>query len=272
MHGLTVMLNGQLHEAERHYGIVLDAYDPARDAALRFAFGSDQAALALAHRAWTRALKGDSDGAREDGALARRRAETLAHGHTSAHVLGVLAIAALQAGGDAEAALAAQEARAIAVEHDFPYWVAWADVILAAGKRGRQPSEQMRALEAAISAYQQQNARQLLPMAYGRLAQVALDGGFADAARSAIARGLAVAADGGTIIHRPQLRLVEAGVRRALGDFDGEAASRELAFEEASGFGAGHILTQIALDGFRNAGGQAQIQWQRRYHASLRKG
>ena len=153
MHGLTVMLNGQLDEAERHYGIVLGAYDPARDAALRFAFGSDQAALALAHRAWTRALKGDGAGAREDGALARRRAETLAHGHTSAHALGVLAIAALQAGSDAEAALAAQEARAIAVEHDFPYWVAWADVILAAGQKGRQPSEQMRALEAAILAY-----------------------------------------------------------------------------------------------------------------------
>jgi tetratricopeptide (TPR) repeat protein len=41
MHGLTVMVNGQLDEAERYYGIVLGAYDPARDAALRFAFGSD---------------------------------------------------------------------------------------------------------------------------------------------------------------------------------------------------------------------------------------
>ena len=107
-------------------------------------------------------------------------------------------------------------------------------------------------------------------MAYGRLAQAALDGGFAEAARSAIGYGLAVAADGGTIIHRPPLRLVEARVRHALGDVGGEAASRELAFEEATLFGAGHILTQIALDGFINARGQAQIQWQRRYHASLR--
>ena len=271
MHGLAVMLNGQLDEAVGHYGVVLESYDPARDAGLRFAFGSDQAALALAHRAWTRELKGDRAGARDDCRLARRRAETLAHGHTSAHVLGVLAIAALQAGLDTEAALAAQEARAIAVEHDFPYWVAWADVILAAGQQGRQPSERMRALEAAISAYERQNARQLLPLAYGRLAQAALEGGLTEPARQAVTRGLAVAADGGTIIHRPQLRLIEARVRHALGEFDGEAKSRELALDEAATFGAGQILTQIALDGCMNARGQAQIQWQQRYHASLRK-
>lgn len=129
----------------------------------------------------------------------------------------------------------------------------------------------MRALEAAISAYERQNARQLLPLAYGRLAQAALEGGLTEPARQAVTRGLAVAADGGTIIHRPQLRLIEARVRHALGEFDGEAKSRELALDEAATFGAGQILTQIALDGCMNARGQAQIQWQQRYHASLRK-
>lgn len=267
MQGLAVMLNGQLSEAEQHYDTTLDIYDLDHDAPLRFAFGSDQAALAFAHRSWTRTLRGNVAGAKADAARARRQAERLAHAHTSAHVLGVLSLAALQSGSHLEAALTARGARAIASENGFTYWIAWADMVLAASQAQR-PAEQMRAMAAACALYKAQNAQQLLPMAYCCLGEMALKGGMIDEARDAVETGLALARRGGVIVERPHLKLIQARVLRSLGDRAGAAACREAAYDEAKKFGTALFLKQITLDGCIHSSGQDQILWQRRYHAA----
>ncbi len=267
MQGLAVMLNGQLGEAEQHYDTVLDIYDMERDAPLRFAFGSDQAAVAFAHRSWTRTLRGQVAGAKADAARARRHAERLAHAHTSAHVMGVLSLAALQSGSLPEAALTARETRAIASENGLSYWIAWADVVLAAAQAQR-PADQVRAMAAACARYKAQNAQQLLAMAYGSLGEIALSGGMVDDAREAVETGLTLAQRGGVIVQRPHLKLIQARVLRALGDRAGAAACREAAYEEAKRFGTALFLKQITLDGCTHSSGQDQILWQRRYHAT----
>ena len=62
MQGLALMLCGRFDQSFAQYDKVLEYYDPAQHAGLRFAYGSDQAALSHAHRAWGYAIMGDSAG------------------------------------------------------------------------------------------------------------------------------------------------------------------------------------------------------------------
>jgi hypothetical protein len=132
MRTLALMLSEQLSESLMHYDYVVEHYRADRHAVLRFAYGSDQLALTYAHQAWLHTIAGRNAEAETAARLARNASDWVAHLHTMAQVISVLASSTWSAGAHAEAVLYAQEARTTAIENGFQYWVPWADVVLAA--------------------------------------------------------------------------------------------------------------------------------------------
>lgn len=271
MQGLTLLLGGQLVRSAEHYDFVLDHYDFERHAVLRFAYGSDQAALSHAHLSWLHTIAGQSAKARHAARLAKQMCDQLNHAHTTAHVMSVLALAALTAGDHDEALLAAQEARAIAIENGFEYWVPWADVLHAADHARRTPRAGHRMLEAAMQNYQATGAQQLCPFVHLMMAAAALDDGQGKRGLEQANAGIALTKQNGCVLYQPELMRLKARAAFATGDAAGGEAALDISFRAACQSGALLFAQKSARDGMRLARGHAQIEWQARFHQICQK-
>jgi hypothetical protein len=268
MQALALMLSGQLALASAKYNFVLDNYR-TRHAALRFAYGSDQAALALAHQAWVHTIMGNCDLAGQFTRRARETCERLDHPHTTSHVLAVIAVAALSAGRYDDALATAQIGRAHAMEHDFAYWVAWSNVIIAAHAARVSPHAGIARLMTAMDDYKRTGAMQLCPMIYALISSAALNSGDNQAALRAADAGLALSAQNACSLYRPELLRARASALHGEGALGNAAGALDSAFLEARKNGALLFAQRISRDGIKLSRGQNQITWQNRYHACV---
>lgn len=205
MHALSVMLSGRLQQALQHYDLAIAHYRASRHGLMRFAWGSDQAAVAHAHRAWTHALIGDTNAVACSIRHARQACDRFDHAHTTAHAMSVIAIAALMSDTIDEAFLAAHEARAVALENRFPYWTAWNDIMLAAIDAPASPRTAYAALEVAHARYRATGAAQLSPLVHVFLSDAAQRANHAEQGLAEADAGLALVARGGCVLYRPAL-------------------------------------------------------------------
>ncbi len=267
MHAVAVMLSGEPLAAAGHYTYVDENYSTDRHAVLRFAFGSDQAALALAHRSWINRLVGAAAEANRDHLSALHHADRLDHPHTTAHTKSVLALAALMDDDLERAMLIAGEARASAVEHNFPYWTAWCDVIRAAGAARLRPRVGLRMLDGALAAYTATGAGQLGPLIAALQSEAARREGKLQLAREHAVRGLRQAERNGIRLYVPELLRQRARVEFAEGDIAAGSGGLEMAHHEARRQATILFARRIAKDGIRHTRDQDQINWQARFHA-----
>lgn len=248
--GLAKLLNGQLDAAFAHLRLALDLYDEARHANLRFQYASDQGALARAHLAWGEAIAGLLDSSIQNAEAALALSSRLRHPHTSAHVLCVLAARAQTLGDQASASALAYAGRTIAERHEFPYWVAWADIILGwsqrqAGDLGYE--ETIQHIENAIRAYRRTGATQALPYALLLLADVALTYDRPHRALSAVAEGWQLAERYGLMLYASELLRIRAVAElRSGSDLGDVSKTLEQAEQLATRQGAKTFFCRIA--------------------------
>src|SRR5690606_25985000 len=153
------------------------------------------------------------DSSIQTGEAALAPSSRLPHPHTSAHVLRVLAALAQTPGDQATASALAYAGRTIAERHEFPYWVAWADIILGwsqrqAGDLGYE--EAIQQIENAIRAYRRTGAAQALPYALLLLADVALAYDRPHRALSAVTEGWQLAERYGLMLYASELLRIRA--------------------------------------------------------------
>ncbi len=238
MHALSLMLSGRLQQALSHYDITIAHYRAARHGILRFAWGSDQAALAHAHSAWTHALTGNIADVEPSIRRTRQACDRFDHAHTTAHAMSVIALAALLIGAADDAYFAAREARAIALENGFPYWTAWNDVVLAAIDAQSSPRTAYATLELAHHRYRATGAAQLSPLVHALLSDAAVRANCAAQGLVQADAGLALATGNGCVVYRPELLHQRARALFALNrQVDADKALAE-GFSVANGTGA----------------------------------
>ncbi len=221
MQGLAKLLGGLLEEAFAHYRIVLDLYDEDRHAALRLRHGSDQGAVALAQLAWGEAIAGRLESSRRHADAALARSSRLQHPHTSAHVMCVLAARAQTLGEQQTASALAFAGRTLGERHEFPYWIAWADIILGWTGGGRMADgaagTDIERIERAIAAYRRTGALQAVPYALLLVADKALACDRPQRALEAAADGWQIARQQGLMLYASELLRVRALAEMKLG-------------------------------------------------------
>ncbi|MCL4765330.1 MAG: AAA family ATPase [Hyphomicrobiaceae bacterium] len=249
MQGLARLLGGRLEQAFAHYRLVLELYKESRHATLRFQHASDQGALAHAQLAWGEAIAGclEHSGGNAEAALAL--SSRLQHPHTSAHVVCVLAARA-QTLGDRQAASAlAFAGKTLGERHEFPYWSAWADIILG-WTRGSRDAGGIDLIENAIAAYRRTGAAQALPYALLLLAETALACNRPRLASSASEEGWRLAEEQGLRLYASELLRVRAEAELRLGSDVSRASDLARRAESlAASQGAGTFRSRAA--GFR---------------------
>jgi hypothetical protein len=244
MRTLALMLSEQLSESPMHYDYVVEHYRADRHAVLRFAYGSDQLALTYAHQAWLHTIAGRNAEAETAARLARNASDWVAHLHTMAQVISVLASSTWSAGAHAEAVLYAQEARTT-------------------------PRTGYKMLEQAMTTYRATGALKLCPFIHYLLSTAAFDDRQYDIAVKQADAGLAMLHQNGCALYSPELHRRRTLALFAIGDQHTAAISLETGYEEACRFGAGLFAHAIALDGIKHSRGRQQIIWQTRYHAEV---
>jgi len=220
IHALTLLLAGQLEPAAAGYSEVIDTYRIERDARLRFEYGSDQRALAFTHRAWANAIMNREADAHADRSAALKAVRKLNHPHTTAHVTCVLASIAETAGEHEIAAAMAASGRMVADQHRFPYWSAWADLVLGAVEGAASPQRGRTMIAKAIGDYRETGARQALPYAYLLLARASRRCGRSGEAIDALREALVIVESSGLGLYRAEIHRELAETRLATGGCD----------------------------------------------------
>ncbi|MEZ5843098.1 MAG: AAA family ATPase [Hyphomicrobiaceae bacterium] len=205
INALTLLLAGRLDEAVAGCSLVIDGYRTERHAAMRFIYGSDQRALALAHRAWALTIQGRTIQADADRTAALKAVRQLSHPHTTAHVTCVLATVAETAGQREIAAAMASCGRMVADQHHFAYWSAWADLVLGAIDSQTDPQRGRQVIAKAIDDYRQTGARQALPYANLLLARAMSRCEQLEEALATLDEALAITDETGLALYRPEL-------------------------------------------------------------------
>ena len=216
MQGLAKLLGGDIEEAFGHYRLVLELYDVRRHAELRFQHASDQGALAHAHLAWGEAIAGRLGSSSRNAQAALVLSSRLQHPHTSAHVLCILATRAQTLGERQAASALAFAGKTLGERHEFPYWSAWADIVLGWTK-GNREEQGIALIESAIGAYRRTGASQALPYALLLLAESALACNQAGRALSASEEGWAIAEQNSLMLYASELMRVRALATLRLG-------------------------------------------------------
>jgi tetratricopeptide (TPR) repeat protein len=207
MHAVAKLLSGAIGEAIDLYCMALQRYDQARHGTLRFGHASDQGAVAHAHLTWALAIAGQHEEAQAHSRAALKLAGRLDHPHTSAHVVCVLAAAAQILGERGIAAALGVAGRALGNRHDFPYWSAWAGLVLGWVEGARTPDKAALRITEAIDAYRATGARQALPYGYLLLGCILLRARRAEGALEALERAWSIG-------ERHELRLYAAEILR----------------------------------------------------------
>ena len=214
--GLARLLSGRLHVAFEHYLIVLSLYDERSHAGLRFQHASDQGALAYAHLAWGEAIALCRDASVKHAKLALELASRLQHPHTSAHVMCVLAARAQTLGDRRNAAALAYAAKSLSERHEFPYWQAWANIILGWSAADR-PDVGLAQIDRAIKSYLKTGARQAVPYAMMLYGEAALALGLPQRALAILQHGWQLAERNGLFLYGVELLRLCAVAERQLG-------------------------------------------------------
>jgi class 3 adenylate cyclase/tetratricopeptide (TPR) repeat protein len=248
--GLALLLRGELSVAREHLRTAVALYDEARHGALRFHYTSDQGALALAHLAWAETVAGERTAAEDRARSALKLAGRLRHPHTSAHVLCVLAARSQTQGDRPTATALATAGRTLGQRHAFPYWTAWADIILGWAEGVRRPLQGMGRITAAIAAYRETGAEQALPYAYLLLAETALGAGDRQQARDAIDTAETVTGRHGPRLYAAEILRRRAEIESGLGAPWGAASAhlttaREMALQQGAGLFVPRIETSL---------------------------
>ena len=205
LHGLARLMAGEIDGAISDLDEACQRYDFGRDAALRHRYASDQLALALAHKAWAQAIAGRIEQSDATSELALEHADRVQHAHTSAHVSCVLAGRAQVLGRRGETASMAIGGAWLAQQHGFPYWSAWADILLGWREAGSNRAQGLARLDRGVVAYRKTGAGQILSYAMLLRGGMALDGGGRDEALAAAEAGLAAARDHGVRLFESDL-------------------------------------------------------------------
>lgn len=140
LHGTSRLMAGCVGEA---IGILEDAvarYDRRRHGELHRRYVSDPGAVALAHLASARAVAGHREASQEARQRALALAAEIGHSHTTANVLGVLALSAMHLGEHGTATALARAGQRIAREHGHAYWQARGNLLVAWSAAVRDPA------------------------------------------------------------------------------------------------------------------------------------
>lgn len=152
----------------------------------------------------------------------------LNHPHTTAHVTCVLAAAAETSGEREIAAAMAATGRMVAQQHHFPYWSAWAELVLGAVESSADPVMGRTMIAKAINDYQETGARQALPYAYLLLARAERQREHFSSAVAALREGIAIAEAAGVALYHAELLRVLAETL-ALCDYSELRSTNEIA-------------------------------------------
>jgi predicted ATPase len=235
MQGLAKLLGGQLEEAFTHHRIVLGIYDETRHADLRFQHASDQGALVHAHLAWGEAIALAPDSSERHAELALELASRLQHPQTSAQVICVLAARAQTLGDRQNASALAFAGKALSERYEFPYWVAWADIILGWAQADRAKNG-LAAIDRAIKAYLRTGAAQAIPYAMLLYGDAALELGLPRKALSAFYEGWQALQQHGLALYAAELLRMRARAEIQLGlDYEQVTATLGWARDVARG-------------------------------------
>ena len=93
----------------------------------------------------------------------------------------------------------------LAQQHGFPYWSAWADILLGWREAGSNRAQGLARLDRGVVAYRKTGAGQILSYAMLLRGGMALDGGGRDEALAAAEAGLAAARDHGVRLFESDL-------------------------------------------------------------------
>lgn len=250
MHAVAMLLSGNLTAATTLYRTAIERYNERLDAPLRFQWVSDQGALAHAHLGWTLSITGDWLAAAQHGREALAIARRLAHAHTSAHVLCVLATAAQIRGDRGAAGALATAGRALAAHHAFPYWIAWADIVAGWVVGGPMPERGLALISDAVDRYRATGAGQALPYALVLLADAELRRGEPSRALQAVTDARE-ASSRGIRVWDAELDRLEALCRQRLGaprDQVKQLLARSLEIAERQGARA-YVARTLAVAG-----------------------
>ena len=164
---------------------LLALYDAKKHAGHGFYSGTEPATPALSYLAWMDAVDGSAP-------LARKRvAQALTHARAEGHVFSVcyalcFAASCEQLLGDAEGAAAyAAEALSLANQHNFQYWIAWAQAIQGWVRGLEKPCEGIALIDAARTAYLATGSSLVAPYFQALACNIAAAGGEDVAEREA---------------------------------------------------------------------------------------
>lgn len=239
---LGMMLAGEIEAAIVGFEAVCRLYETTRHADLRYRYASDQAAVALAHKSWAEAIAGATAASDRSSADAIDHAERLRHAHTSAHVMCILAARAQTLQRRDQAGSLATAGLLLARRHSFPYWCAWADIVLGWHEAGRDARKGIARVDSGIAAYRLTGGGQALPYAMLLRASLALIAGDRMAALDAAEAGLELAAAHGVRLFEAELLRIKA---LASGRDHGRQAMLNEALAIARRQGAGLFAEQI---------------------------
>jgi tetratricopeptide (TPR) repeat protein len=212
LYALTSLLAGRPRDALAIYQRALALCSADADPRMLLRLASDQRAVALAGLAWAEAMAGRYEASVKTATAAEERAATVAHPHTSCHVLCVLATrAALLHDGDTAAHLAA-EAHDIARRHGLIYWRAWADVVLGWHLATRSLERGLARLVTGLHDYKATGSEQAIPFFLLLKADVEMRAGATAAAGITIARAERGTRPGGVELYRAPILTAAAHV------------------------------------------------------------
>jgi hypothetical protein len=232
-HGTARLMAGLVSEAIRIFSDAVARYDHDRHGDLLNRFASDPGAVAYAHLASAQALALDRTGFTQSRNTALALAGARAHPHTSANVLGVLVIAAVNLGDRALAGALARGCGNVAARHDYKYWLVRSQMIEAWCRADSDPQEALRHVREAIANYRSTGAARAAVFSACLAAEIAIRAGHADEAIELLAPVRDAGPRQGDWLYMPEVQRLEALARAELGQWTPDAALAEIAKAEA---------------------------------------
>jgi tetratricopeptide (TPR) repeat protein len=245
--GFLKFLAGDFAGARVDLERALADYDERRDESLRTIFAVDFRTNALAYLGLAALNLGEFEEAERRTDEALRRARALGHPVSYANALHTRILLSANCGRPEEILSAAAGMRALADEHDLKFWRAIASTY-ADWARVRLGEPRADGFRAGLGVYAKLGARMQEAVNQGRLAEVELVAGRRDEALAAVDRGLALAAETGTVSLRPWLLRLRGGALAETDPAGAASAYREaLSIAGAQGARAQALLAALAL-------------------------
>jgi class 3 adenylate cyclase/predicted ATPase len=183
--GTSLLYRGDFIESRKHFGQVIELYDPAEHRPLATRLGHDLRAAALSFRSWGVWLLGFPEAGLADADRALSDARELGQAGTLMFALTIATVTRIFCGNFATAIRSADELIALADQADGALWRAWGTL-----HRGRalvlsgKAAEAVSVISAGVGASRSTGAGYLLPLCLADLAWAYAElGQFDDASR-----------------------------------------------------------------------------------------